>query len=238
MNFEPTMKIDRRRSYYLMIDTETCNGYTDDNGKTHLEDSLVYDVGIAVIDKKGHIYESYSYTLADIFLNMLPQMRTCYYKEKLPQYWEEMWEGTRLCRSLWDIKRDIKALCDKYDIKAIVAHNARFDVNALNNTIRYVECSKYRYFLPYGVPIWDTLKMSKVIANQKSYRRFCEENGYMTNHKTPRPKMTAEVLYRYISGDNDFEERHTGLEDVKIESQIFAYCMKQHKKMDKLLYSA
>jgi hypothetical protein len=29
----------------------------------------------------------------------------------------------------------------------------------------------------------------------------------------------------------DFKESHTGLEDVKIETAIFAYCVRQHKKM-------
>ena len=31
----------------------------------------------------------------------------------------------------------------------------------------------------------------------------------------------------------NFEEKHTGLEDVKIEVQIMARCFRQHKKMDK-----
>lgn len=230
------MNIDRRKSYYLMIDTETCNSYRGDDGKLHLEDSLVYDIGFAVIDKRGHIYEEYSYVLGDIFFNMIDQMNSCYYADKLPQYYADMHSGKRIPDTMWNIKRKIKEICDKYRVKAIVAHNTRFDLNALNNTIRYITASKYRHFLPYGIPIWDTLKMSKVIAQQKTYQRFCENNNYMTNNKPPRPRRTAEILYRYISGDNEFNESHTGLEDVKIEAKIFAHCIRQHKKMDKLLF--
>jgi hypothetical protein len=72
------------------------------------------------------------------------------------------------------------------------------------------------------------------ICKQSNYRRFCEENGYMTNHKTPQVRKTAEILWRFLTNDNDFEESHTGLEDVQIEAQIFAECVRRHKKMARL----
>ena len=34
-------------------------------------------------------------------------------------------------------------------------------------------------------------------------------------------KKTAEIVWRYISGNNEFEESHTGLEDVLIEAEEF-----------------
>ena len=40
-------------------------------------------------------------------------------------------------------------------------------------------------------------------------------------------KLTAEILYRYISGKQDFVEAHTGLEDVQIEKEIFAECWRR-----------
>ena len=54
--------------------------------------------------------------------------------------------------------------------------------------------------------------------------------------KNGRPRATAEILYKYISCDDDFIEEHTGLADVLIEKEIFAHCMKQHKKMRKALW--
>ena len=44
---------------------------------------------------------------------------------------------------------------------------------------------------------------------------------------------SAEVVWAYLTDNVDFEEKHTGLEDVKIEVQIMAHCFRQHKKMDK-----
>ena len=81
------------------------------------------------------------------------------------------------------------------------------------------------------------MKMAvEVVATMPTYKRFCEENGYMTKHKTPRPQVKAEIIFRYITGNYDFEESHTGLEDVLIEKEILAYCFRKHKKMNKKLW--
>jgi hypothetical protein len=49
--------------------------------------------------------------------------------------------------------------------------------------------------------------------------------------------MTAEILYRYLSGDNDFEEQHTGLADVMIEKEIFKACMDRNPNCAKKVWS-
>ena len=45
------MKIDKRKTYLMSIDTETCNGLIDEKGKLDLSQSLVYDIGWQVVDK-------------------------------------------------------------------------------------------------------------------------------------------------------------------------------------------
>ena len=75
-----------------------------------------------------------------------------------------------------------------------------------------------------------------VIGTMPTYKKFCFDNGYVTKHKTPRPQLKAEVIYKFLSGDNDFTESHTGLEDVLIEKEILAYCFAKHQKMRKKLY--
>ena len=141
--------------------------------------------------------------------------------------------GRRKVMNTWQIYKLIRVLCEQYDIKACIAHNARFDIKVTNATLRYQTKSKRRWFFPYNMPIWDTMKMANdTICKQKRYKEFCEKNGYMTNHAVPQVRKTAEVLWRYITGDNTFEESHTGLEDVAIEAQIFAECVRQHKAME------
>ena len=230
--------IDKRKKYYLMLDTETCNGIVTEDGKLDLSQSLVYDIGCAIVDKRGNIYDEQSFVIIETFIGMKDVMQSAYYAKKIPMYWEDITLGQRQLVTLHTARTAILEMAKKYNAEIVVAHNAGFDLRALNNTQRYISKSKYRYFFPYGFEWWDTLKMANdIYSNQPSYRRYCERHGYMTKHKTPRPRMTAEILHRYLTGNEDFEESHTGLEDVKIESQIFAQCMRQNKKMRKALYN-
>ena len=223
------IKIDRRRNYFLCIDTETVPVDKDFDGVDPYN-MWVYDVGFAVIDKHGNVYETFSFVNADIFIDEKDLMKSAYYADKIPNYWEDIKNGKRVLTSFYNIRKTIMMLIEKYEIEKVFAHNMRFDYGTLNNTQRWETKSKYRYFFPYGMQICDTLKMARdVIAPMPTYRRFCEENGYFT--KNGQVRLTAEILYRFLTKDNDFKESHTGLEDVLIEKEILAYCFRQHKKM-------
>lgn len=219
-------KIDKRIAYYMTIDTETANS---------TEYPLAYDLGLAICDKRGKIYETRNLVIADVYCNERDLMKSAYYAEKLPKYEEALKAGDRKMVSLFTAKRIVHDLCKKYNVKAIMAHNARFDNRALNTTIRYITKSKSRFFLPYGIPLYDTMKMAKdTICKQKTFVRFVDEYNLRT--PTGRIPSNANVLYKYISGNPDFEEEHQGLDDVLIEVQIFAKCMAQHKKMRRLAF--
>lgn len=228
--------MDKRIHYIIVADTETCNGIMIDE-KLDLSDSLVYDLGFAVVDKRGHVYETYSFVIKEVFYGMKEVMRSAYYANKIPRYEKEINEGTRKVVSFFEARKTLLDTMAKYNTNTIAAHNARFDYNALNVTQRYLTKSKYRYFFPYTTEFWDTLKMARqTIGKQKSYRLFCEMNNYMTKHKVPQVRLTAEILHRYLTGNKNFEESHTGLEDVLIEKDILAHCFRQHKAMKKALF--
>jgi len=217
------MSIDKRRNYYLTIDTETANS---------LEDPMMYDLGGCVHDKQGKVYETFSFVIYDVFCADRKLFDTAYYAEKRPMYEAQISSGLRKIVSIYTARNYVAYLCKKYNVKAIIAHNARFDYRSTNYTLRYVTKSKNRYFLPYGIPMWDTLKMAQdTICKQPTYIRFCTKYGYTKQNGAPR--ATAEILYRYITNNVDFIEDHTGLEDVLIEKDIFVRCIKQHKKMRK-----
>lgn len=243
--------IDKRRHYVLVVDTETANTITesippvfDENGelvtpaKTVMDMSnvLVYDCGWAVVDTKGNIYETASYVNRDIFVYERDLMQSAYYGWKIPRYVEEIRSGQRIMASTYEIRQAMLETIERYGIKEVAAFNARFDDNALRLTQRFISGSKYRYWFPFdSVEVWDIMKMAQdVICNMPTYRKFCEEHGYMTANG--RLRKTAEILWRFISGNNDFEESHTGLEDVLIEAEIMWYCFRQHKPMRKALY--
>lgn len=237
MNNTTAPKIDRRKKYIIVIDTETCNGIVSKTGQLDLKDSLVYDLGLAVIDKRGNVYETRSFVIRDTFYGMSDIMKSAYYADKIPMYHKDIWDGKRKVVSFLEAKLILRDIMEKYRTNVICAHNALFDYRALNTTQRYLTKSAFRYFFPYNVEFWDSLKMARSVMGQmKTYQRFCQENGYMTRHKKPQCRFTAEICYKYIINDTNFTESHTGLEDVLIETQIVAYCIKQHKKMKKLLF--
>ena len=215
------MKIDKRRSYFLTIDTETAN---------NMDNPFVFDIGGAIHDKQGNVMETFSFIVKEVFYGMPDLMAECFYQSKLPMYRAQIEQGFRQVKSWYEIRTHVHKLCDRYSVKAIIAHNMRFDYRSTNTTQRYLTYSRYRYFFPKDIPLWDTLSMARdTIVKQKTYIRFCENNGYCT--KNGKPRATAEILYRYITNNVDFTESHTGLEDVLIEKEIFVKCIRQHKKM-------
>ena len=65
---------------FIVIDTETANT---------LDDPFTYDIGFAVVDIEGNVYEKYSFVVADIFLDK-ELMKSAYFADKIPQYWEDI----------------------------------------------------------------------------------------------------------------------------------------------------
>ena len=202
----------------IMIDTETTNS---------LDDPLCYDVGYQIFSLAEGVLVERSFVNADVFYRA-DLMKDAYFAEKIPQYLEELNEGTRKAKFWKTIKQIVRADCEKYDVKIACAHNAIFDNRALNTTQRYI--------MPYGVEWWDTLKMArKALKENDDYRNFCETNSYLTENGQLR--FTAEVIYRWLVNNVDFEECHTGLEDVKIEREIFEYLLTHNAEIDGRLWA-
>lgn len=212
---------------YCVIDSETTNSYIDEDGKLCLTDSLTYDISAIIINGKGVVIDKKKYICDEIFHS--PLMKTAYFAEKIPEYVKAINNKEMKVASIIDIYYDFNKFVKKYNVKAIMAHNAKFDYRALNNTLRYLTGSKKRFFLPYGLPLWDTQRMARdTICKREDYIKYCKNNGYMTKHPTPKVRETAEILYRYLSGNNNFVEEHKGYEDILIEKEIFITSAKQY----------
>ena len=217
------------KTLYSIIDTETANT---------TEQPIPYNIAMDIIDNEGNRYDGVNFLIKEVFCDMPDLMSSAYYASKIPQYFEQLEYGEIELVSLAEAVFRIREMIAKWGVTVWMAHNARFDHMAMQNVQRYVTKSKYRYLLPYGMTAWDTMKMAKdVVATKAGYRKFCEENGFMTKHKTPRPQVKAETIYRFIINDPDFVEAHKAHEDIEIEAQIFAYCIRQHKKMRRELWS-
>lgn len=208
---------------YIVIDTETTNGF---------DDPLCYDVGWIVFNHNGEVLQSRSFVVADIFINEPQLMSEAFFADKIPQYVSDIADNKRELRKFSTIRLYLKRDCEKYKVQAIMAHNMSFDYRSTATTQRWLTKSKYRYFFPYGIELWDTLKMARqTFGKDEGYKNFCLENGFALSDG--RPRLTAEILYRYISNNVEFEEAHTGIEDTMIEKEIYLACVDMNPQIER-----
>ena len=220
--------MSRKKEMYLVIDTETANT---------IEQPLPYDIGYAICDRYGNIVVERSFIVAEIFLDHKEMMKSAYFAEKIPHYWEDIKNGTREIKSIFNIRKQIKADMKEWNVKKVGAYNMGFDKRALNNVIRYCSKSLIRWFFPFGTEYFCIWHMAcQVVLNSTSYIKFALQNGFVS--EKDNILTSAEVCYRFLTKQVDFIESHTGLEDVHIEIEIMAKCFSTHKKMDKKINSA
>ena len=218
----------RKKELFMVIDTETANT---------LEQPLCYDIGYAICDRQGNIYLERSFVVSEIFIEFKEMMDSAYYAEKIPHYWDGIKDGSRIMKSIFNIRKQIHEDMKKYSIKKVGAYNMGFDKRALNNTIRYCSKSLFRWFFPFGTEFFCIWSMAcEVLLNKASYVKFAIKNGLIS--EKDNIYTNAECCYRFIKNELDFMESHTGLEDVKIEVEIMAKCYAEHKKMTGNINSA
>lgn len=222
------MKIDKRKKYIMVLDTET----TNNNMESKFNDGLVYDIGFTIADKKGNVYAKRSYAVKEIF-DWKELMDTAYYKNKLPKYYEKLENGEMKKETIWNIRKAIKTAMEYFNITEVWAFNANFDLTTLNNTVRYLSGSGCRYFFKYGTQICDIWHVAcQTLGLQKTFQWENVRNAkgnLITN---------AERMFGYIIQDETFEEEHTGLADAEIETKILARCLASHKSIDKKINRA
>jgi len=212
----------------LVIDTETANS---------VEQPLPYDVGYAIVNvSTGEILVKRSYVVAEIFFDK-ELMKEAYFAEKIPQYWKDIKNKTRIIKSICSIRRIIKTDMEKYGVKKVGAYNMGFDNRATRNDIRFISGSMIKWFFPYGTKffcIWNMACTS--ILNTKEYIEFALENGFVS--ECGNIQTSAEVAYKYITKNVNFIEEHTGLEDVLIEIAIMMEVIKSKMDYSDRIYSA
>lgn len=78
-------------------------------------------------------------------------------------------------------------------------------------------------------PLFDIWALScENLINNDEYRQFCKDNNHSTASGRYYP-TNAEVVYRYLMNDNEFNEAHMAVEDADIECEILAKVFKKVK---------
>lgn len=214
---------------FIVLDTEATNTGKESAARFGVGAS-VYDLGYVVADASGAVYYQNRTIIADTF-NDAALMHSAYYANKLPQYYSELANGCKLM-TMRDALKALRGDIRTYGVRDVWAYNARFDADALNSSVAQASNGFCEWALPYGVKWRDIMRYAQsTICATKKYRAWCEGRGLIT--KAGRPRVTAEAVYQYLTGDDGYIEQHTALSDAQDELAILLACLKRRQKMPK-----
>jgi hypothetical protein len=241
------------RYIYAVIDTETTTLPELANIKNGgLDFPLIYDIGLVITDRNGIIYYKNNWIVNEVFYNEY-LFKSAHYVEKRPIY-ENMIYNKNINRTNWfDITAELDTIFALYNVTHVCAYNARFDFKkAFPFTNRFMYAykkNKVNDFIETCItpasyekdkththdfkmrskwyPILDIWTIAcQTIFKMKEYRKLADNYGWYT--KTGRYSTTAELAYRFISGDDNFDESHTALHDAEIETAIMHEVFSKH----------
>lgn len=189
-----------------------------DTETTSLDKPFCYNIGYVILDDKWQVLCKRSYVVEQVWHN-LPLFSSAYYADKRPLYVAAMRARTTVMDKFGYIcqrmSRDFKA----FEVARAYAYNSSFDEKVFAFNCEWYKCSN-----PFDtIPVSDIRGFAHEFLVDGEYRIFCDKHGYYTD--TGNYSTTAETVYRYITGNNDFIEAHTALDDAEIEADILRECV-------------
>lgn len=197
------------RKNFAIGDTETLNGAISPY-------CFTYHVAFVATNRRKKILDKINI----LILEYLQLDKSEFYGKYKKEYYRQLLkdENVIICYTEAEAMEVLKAWFKKWNISTICAHNSGFDFE--KTFLKYL-VGDFN-FIDTQFAFFDT------IGQYKKFRQFCAENGYVTKNKNCR--MTAEICYRFITGDNEFVEEHTALSDSEIETQILFAVWDTHRK--------
>lgn len=185
-----------------------------DTETTSLEKPFCYNIGYVIYDTDMQkILLSRSYVVEQIWHN-LPLFSTAYYAEKRPIYVTEMRAHTTVMNKFGYICQQMIRDFTAYEVEIAYAYNSPFDEKVFN-----FNCDWFKCVNPFdNIPIKDIRGFAHEFIVDNLFCDWCDTHGYYTD--SGNYSTTAEVVYRYISSNLEFDEAHTALDDSKIELDI------------------
>lgn len=204
------------KKFYMVLDCET------------IADARVpFDVACMIVDRKGIVYDAYNFLVEEVMTD--PTLRFIlakdkYSKGKAPYYLDN---STIPCKPFAAIVADLNNLIAEYDNAVVVAYNAQFDFNVLNN---YAKQLLGAPCFADDVTVWDLWHMAlNTICDSGNYVHWCIANNCLT--KTGNISTSAESVFSYIFKDVNFKEAHLAMEDCDIERLILQTIFDRHQAL-------
>lgn len=210
---------DKRRKTSLVLDVETT--LATDN------ETIIFDIGWAISEPSNQEFVMLrSFVVKETFLNM-KLMERAHYFEKYTRYVEKLASGEMQLVPFNKIVETLNNDISTYNVNNMYAYNAGFDKGAIEKTNEYINPLTT---LTYNMQCIMSAAAGSVMKTKK-YITTCIENNWLTETEK-NVSTNAQTLWRYISGDYDFIEEHTGLEDAIIETKILWHVLGRAKRSD------
>lgn len=210
--------MNKRKKYHLVLDVETIG----------TDEKYIYDIGYVIADREGNIYEERSYIIREIFFNTA-LMDKAYYRDKIPEYFDDIAIGKRIVIPFAEMRTEFLDLMEKYRVKVVSAYNLTFDMSALTATTKLLEQGeKFLTKKQKEVELLCLWSFACEVLYTPKFQKIAREKGWTT--QKGNIQTSAEIGYRFITGQYDFKEEHKGIEDVHIEIKIMVACYKKKKK--------
>lgn len=204
-------KLDKRRKYYLVLDCETATlPYSkkfDDQPilkrKIATAKPLIYDLGWAIVDRRGKTYQRKNFLITEIF--SVPEIfNTAYYRDKKSIYLEKLRKGEIILVN-WDTA--IKELeSDLASVECVGAYNAMFDYKkAIPFTEKYIE-------MLYSPDYYKWIEnqnsaCEKIVANcrENHNKNFDSKNFILRGNKYPLFDIWG-LACKYMINNDEYKQ--------------------------------
>lgn len=193
----------------VIFDTET----------TSLDKPFCYNIGYIIINTEtSERVLARDFVCEQVWHNPM-LFSTAYYANKRDIYIKAM----RLRKTKMDkfgyicqqMIRDFK----NYEVHSAYAYNSSFDERVFNFNCDWFKCNN-----PFdNIPIYDIRGYAHHYICDDDFKKWCEEHNAFSD--SGNYSTTAENIYRYISGYDDFVEEHTALADSEIETEILLFAV-------------
>ena len=195
----------------VVFDTET----------TNLEKPFCYNIGYTIVNlDNGETLVKRDYVVEQVWHNPMLFV-TAYYADKREKYVAAMRSRKATMAKYGYICQAMIRDFIKYEVVGAYAFNSPFDDKVFGYNCEWFKCNN-----PFdNVPIFDIRGYVCEFMVDDNFKAFCEEHGYFTdggNYST-----TAEVMFRYLTGNTEFIEDHTALSDSEIEAAILLECLRR-----------
>lgn len=195
----------------VVFDTETVS----------LEKPFCYNIGYTIVntESRKHLIKR-DYVVEQVWHNPMLFI-TAYYADKREIYVKAMRSRKTIMAKYGYICQAMIRDFIKYEVVGAYAFNSPFDDKVFTYNSDWFKCNN-----PFdNIPIFDIRGYVHQFMVNDDFKEFCENYGYFTgsgNYST-----TAEVMYRYLTGNTEFIEDHTALSDSEIEAEILLECFKR-----------